>query len=79
MLNVAAVSATPTIRAMLELAKEAKSAEYVDCNANCTEVKMASQEPARAVTGRAAIQPNNTNVGMSAAINISNVVTRGSS
>ena len=64
---------------MLELAKEAKSAEYEDCNANCTDVKMASQEPPRAVAGRAAIQPNSTNVGISAAINISNVVTRGNS
>ena len=40
--------------------------------------KTASMEPTRAVVGRAAIQPNNTKVGVSAAISISRVVTRGS-
>jgi hypothetical protein len=35
------------------------------------------QVPTRAVAGRAAIQPNSTNVGMSAAISISIVVMRG--
>ncbi len=34
---------------------------------------MASRAPTRAVAGRAAIQPNRTNIGMSAAINISMV------
>ena len=76
--QITPVSATPKHQRYAGIGDRTRNRpSRTEFSANCTEVKMASMAPTRAVAGRAAIQPNSTKIGMSAAINISKVVIRG--